>query len=53
MRQNPTHVNNPPRELVTTDKIKPLSSQKVRPESGKLGVTWFRGFIMRYEMKKC
>jgi hypothetical protein len=53
MKQNPTHVNDPPRKLVTRDKTKPLSFQKVGPESGQLGVTWFKCLVVRYEMKKC
>lgn len=53
MRQNPTLVSDPPRKPITRDKTKPLSSQKVGPESGQLGVTWLKCLVMQYEMKKC
>jgi hypothetical protein len=52
-KQIHAHVGDPPRKLLTKDKIEPLGFQKVGPKSGQLGVTGFECFVVQFEMKKC
>jgi hypothetical protein len=52
-RKTPTCVSDLLRKLITGDKIQPLSSQRVGPESEQLGVIRLGYYVMPFKMKKC
>jgi hypothetical protein len=53
VRQILPHVDNLPKKPITSDKTKPLGSQRVGPESGQLGVIGFAHLIVPFGTGKC
>jgi hypothetical protein len=45
-KQTPIHVSNLPKKPTTKDKTKSLKFQRVGPNNGQLGVTWFKHLIV-------
>jgi hypothetical protein len=48
-----TCVSDSPKKFAIGDKIKPLSFQRVGPESGQPKVTWLGHLILPFETRKC
>ncbi len=52
-KQIPIHVSDLPKKPTIGDKIKPLGSQRVKPENVEPRVTWLGHLVMPFRMGKC
>jgi hypothetical protein len=53
MVQTFTHVGDLPKKPTTGNKIKPLGFQKVKLESGQLGIIVLKHLILPFGTRKC
>jgi hypothetical protein len=52
VRQTLVHIGDLPKKPITGNQIEPLSFQKVRPESGQLGIIGLKHFVLPSGIRK-